>query len=326
VRALAKAELHAHLAGCIPTHAAQALLRALQIALPAGFDLEQDLSINTPVPSLRDYFTPWLALGKLPQGYACLAQMFRLAVGALAMDGVVYAELRHSPFKVVQLNAVSFEVALQWALEALAEAHTVLPGIDARLILGIDRTHVDVAHVRAALRAFKTLGYPQQIVGLDVSGDEAFPINAELAKLLRAATDALGLGVTIHAGEVGPPEHIRFAIEACGARRIGHGLAATQSPPLLELLKERDICLELCLRSNVLTSVVASLQHHPIFTFIAYDIPFVLCTDSPGIHAFSLSQDYVQFYELTGRADILESMYARQTTHAFSSPNSSCPV
>ena len=141
-----------------------------------------------------------------------------------------------------------------------------------------------------------------------------------IAALLREVTEALGLGVTIHAGEVGPPEHSRFAIEACGARRIGHGLSVTQSPWLLDFLKERDICLELCLRSNILTSAVASLQHHPIFTFIAYDIPFVLCTDSPGIHAFSLSQEYVQFYELTGRADILESMYARQTTYAFSSP------
>jgi adenosine deaminase len=97
VREVAKAELHAHLAGCIPTYAAQALLRELQIELPAGFDLEHDLSIDAPVPSLRDYFKPWSALGKLPQGYACLAQMFRLALGALAIDGVVYAELRHSP-------------------------------------------------------------------------------------------------------------------------------------------------------------------------------------------------------------------------------------
>jgi adenosine deaminase len=77
--------------------------------------------------------------------------------------------------------------------------------------------------------------------------------------------------------------------------------------------------LELCLRSNVLTSAVSALENHPIFTFIACDIPFVLCTDSPGIHAFSLSQEYVQFYELTGRADVLESMFAHQTRYAFSS-------
>jgi adenosine deaminase len=319
VRGVEKAELHAHLAGCIPTHAAQDLLREFQIELPEGFALDRDLSIAEPVPSLGDYFKPWLALGKLPQGRACLAHMFCLALGALAMDGVVYAELRHSPFKVVRINEVSFEVALHWAIEAIEEAQTAIPDIDPRLILGIDRAQVDLAHIREALHAFKTLGCPQQIVGLDVAGDEAFPIENGLAKLLRAATEELGLGVTIHAGEVGPPEHIRFAIEACGARRIGHGLSAMQSPPLLELLKERDICLELCLRSNVLTSAVSSLENHPIFTFIACDIPFVLCTDSPGIHAFSLSQEYVQFYELTGRADVLESMFAHQTRCAFSS-------
>ena len=75
----------------------------------------------------------------------------------------------------------------------------------------------------------------------------------------------------------------------------------------------------------MLTSAVAALQHHPMFTFMAYDIPLVLCTDSPGIHAFSLSQEYVQFYALTGRADILESMWARQTTYAFSRPPTLAP-
>jgi len=40
-------------------------------------------------------------------------------------------------------------------------------------------------------------------VGLDVAGDEAFPIDHGLAKLLSEATEDLGLGVTIHAGEIG---------------------------------------------------------------------------------------------------------------------------
>jgi adenosine deaminase len=135
VRDVEKAELHAHLAGCIPTYAAQDLLRQFQIELPDGFALERDLSVAEPVPSWRDYFKPWLALGKLPQGRACLAQMFRLALGALAVDGVVYAELRHSPFKVVRINEVSFEVALRWAIEALEEAQTAIPDVDPRLFL-----------------------------------------------------------------------------------------------------------------------------------------------------------------------------------------------
>lgn len=238
-------------------------------------------------------------------------------MGALALDGVVYAEFRHSPFKVARLNDVSLWVALQWAVETIEDAKAVIEGIEPRLILGIDRGNVDIGQIRTILAAFSDLGRPKHIVGLDVSGDESFPIGRELAGLLREAADGLGLGVTIHAGEAGSAENIRFAIEECGATRIGHRLAAAQSPPVIELLKQRDICLEICLRSNILTSVVLSLRKHPVYTFMKYDVPFVLCTDSPGVHNFSLSQEYLQFYELTQRADILDSMFERQKKYAF---------
>jgi hypothetical protein len=73
VRALAKAELHAHLAGCIPPRAAQELLRELQIDLPEGFDLEHDLSIDTPVPSRNDARMPhclrWGGMASLVRGF-----------------------------------------------------------------------------------------------------------------------------------------------------------------------------------------------------------------------------------------------------------------
>jgi adenosine deaminase len=212
---------------------------------------------------------------------------------------------------------VSFRVALQWAVEALEATRIAIPGIEPRLILGIDRANVNIAHIRRVLDAFDALDRPKEIVGLDVSGDESVPITLELAGLLREAAAELCLGVTMHAGEIGPPDNIWFAIEECGATRIGHGLAAAQSRSLLELLKKRDTCLEICLRSNVLTSAVRSLNDHPIFSFIEAEVPFVLCTDNPGVHMFSLSQEYLQFYDLTGRSEVLRSMFARQTKYAF---------
>jgi adenosine deaminase len=320
IRALPKVELHAHLGGCIPTSAVKNLLREFQIRVPGGDDLERGLSIVEPVASLAEYLKSRRALDLLPRGKACLEQMFRSALAALALDGVVYAELRHSPFKLARLNNLSFRTALEWAVEALDAAKTAVRGIEPRLILGIDRANVKIANVEQVLNAYALLDRPKQIVGLDVSGDESFPITDELAGVLREAAAGLGLGVTIHAGESGPPEHIRFAVEHCGATRIGHGLAAAQSPPLLELLKRRGICLEVCLRSNILTSAVPSLEEHPIFTFIEHDVPFVLCTDNPGVHAFSLSQEYLLFHSLTGREDILGSMFARQSRYAFNLP------
>jgi adenosine deaminase len=75
-----------------------------------------------------------------------------------------------------------------------------------------------------------------------------------------------------------------------------------------------------CLRSNILTNVVSSLKDHPIFAFIENDVPVVLCTDSPGVHAFNLSEEYLQFHDLARRADILESMFTRQKKYAFGTP------
>jgi adenosine deaminase len=319
LRALPKAELHAHLSGCIPTATVQNMLREIELDSSHGIDLERGLSIREPVSSLVEYVTAsaWRARDQLPRGKAHLAQMFLAAVASLAQDGVVYAELRHSPFKVARLNDVSFRVALQWAVEALEATRIAIPGIEPRLILGIDRANVNIAHIRRVLDAFDALDRPKEIVGLDVSGDESVPIILELAGLLREAAAELCLGVTMHAGEIGPPDNIWFAIEECGATRIGHGLAAAQSRSLLELLKKRDTCLEICLRSNVLTSAVRSLNDHPIFSFIEAEVPFVLCTDNPGVHMFSLSQEYLQFYDLTGRSEVLRSMFARQTKYAF---------
>ena len=313
---LPKAELHAHLSGCIPAAVVKDLLQEFDTAEPPLDPAV--LPIAEPVPSLTHYLERWSILNRLPRGPVCLQRIFNSVLAALKADGVVYAELRHSPLRVARLNDIPLETAFLWSLEALERAKSAVPGIDARFIFGIDRAAPDLAAIRRVFAEYKALGCPDRFVGLDVAGDEAaYPIGDDLARVIRGAAEALGLGVTIHAGETGPPENIRHAIEACSATRIGHGLAAVRSEPILELIQRRNVCVEVCLRSNLLTSAVASLAAHPVLTFIERDIAFTLCTDNPGVHGFTQSQEYHQFYRLTGRADLLEAMFDRQTAHAF---------
>ncbi|MBV8739868.1 MAG: hypothetical protein JO007_21955 [Alphaproteobacteria bacterium] len=223
VRNTPKAELHVHLGGCIPTSIAKIMLQEFNTDAIRNIDLDGSLSVLNPVSSLSEYLKLRQGLDYIPRGKTCLTQMFGAALDALARDGVVYAELRHSPFKVAKLNDLSFRIALQWALEALDRAKSAFPHIQARLILGIDRANVNIALVHEVLDAFDWLDRPKEIVGLDVAGDESFGITSELAVVLRKATNELGLGITIHAGEIGPPENIWFAIEECDATRIGLG-------------------------------------------------------------------------------------------------------
>ncbi|XQU09614.1 hypothetical protein P4544_07925 [Halomonas sp. LY9] len=143
----------------------------------------------------------------------------------------------------------------------------------------------------ALLKAYQDLGEPREVIGLDLAGDEEMPYSAELPSLFRQAKEKFGLGVTIHAGETGRAENVRSAVDLFGADRIGHGTAAGKDLDLLTFLSRRDICVEVCPISNRLTGAVSPSEAHPLQQFQQYGVPFVICSDNPGIHQRGLADD-----------------------------------
>jgi adenosine deaminase len=85
----------------------------------------------------------------------------------------------------------------------------------------------------------------------------------------------------------------------------------------MEWVSESDICLEISLISNLRTGVIQDLQEHPILTFVDSGVPFVLRADNPQVHEASLSKEYELFYALTGRKDLIESMFEKQIKYSF---------
>jgi adenosine deaminase len=317
MKTLPKAELHAHLNGCIPPATIRTLIARHGVPVPDGFNLDTDLQVTTPVKTMLDYFKPWFAFKRLPVGKVCLIEMVNAAIQSQARDGVAYAELRNSPFNISEINGVSLEESLEWLVEAV-DSSSQTHGIDARIIISFSRYKFDLSRARNLLNAIKTVNASRRIVGLDLSGDEDQAIVGDVAPLFREAKENLGLGITIHAGENGVKENVTWAIEECHADRIGHGLAAASDPKLLDRLKETDACVEVCLTSNLITGKVADLTDHPIHAFLAHGVPFVLCSDNPEVHNVSLSQEYTAFVSATNRQDLIEAMLERQMHYSFS--------
>ncbi len=141
------------------------------------------------------------------------------------------------------------------------------------------------------LKAYQDLGEPDDVVGLDLAGDEETAYPSELPSLFRQAKDRFGLGVTIHAGETGRVENVRAAVELFGADRIGHGTAAGKDPRLLEQLAKHGTCIEVCPISNRLTGAVPFDEAHPLQEFRRFGVPFVICSDNPAIHQRGLADD-----------------------------------
>ncbi|NJN80415.1 MAG: adenosine deaminase, partial [Anaerolineales bacterium] len=101
-----------------------------------------------------------------------------------------------------------------------------------------------------------------------------------------------GLHVTIHAGEWGPAENVREAIENIGAERIGHGVRVLEDDSVVALAKERGTVFEVCVTSNFQSGVVSSLEAHPLPTMFEKGLKVTINTDDPSISRITLANEY----------------------------------
>lgn len=151
---------------------------------------------------------------------------------------------------------------------------------------------MEVARAAARLKS-------KGVVAFGLGGDEqSLP-----ASDFRAVYDYVrseGLHPLAHAGEMAGPQSIRDAIEILGAERIGHGIAAIRDAPLMDLLIERQIPLEVCPQSNIRTGALAKLlgsreadlEQHPLGEFVSRGVPVTLATDDPALFRTTLNEAY----------------------------------
>lgn len=286
-----RGELHVHLNGAIPVPTICEIITDEATVLPAGFDFGRDLVRETPCQSLAEYLTPWQILRLFPKKPENLDRIALAVAADLAENNVRFVELRSSVLYLATIQRCSPAQALERLIESTgAAAHRY--GIRRGLVLTVTRGDYGAVNLSTLLQAYRDLGEPADVVGLDLAGDEDIGYPVELPSLFREAKDRFGLGITIHAGETGRAENIRSAVELFGADRIGHGTAAGKDPELLELLSFKDICVETCPISNRLTGAVPANEAHPLRQFIKYRVPFVICSDNPAIHRRGLVDDH----------------------------------
>ncbi|RAK70172.1 adenosine deaminase [Hymenobacter edaphi] len=112
-----------------------------------------------------------------------------------------------------------------------------------------------------------------------------------------------GVQYAIHAGELTTgmvqPEklgrHIRDAITIAKPTRIGHAVDIiydNEFTSTIELLKEKDVVIEINLSSNEFILGVAN-DMHPVELYYKNGIPIVICTDDEGVLRSSITEQYV---------------------------------
>jgi adenosine deaminase len=137
------------------------------------------------------------------------------------------------------------------------------------------------------------------IVSVDIGGTESGFPPEPYEPVYKRARD-MGLHLTAHAGEVAGPESVWGAVRTLGVERIGHGVTARQDPRLMRLLSEKDITIEACPVSNVMTGAVPSISEHPIREFLEQGIRVTVNSDDPSMFGTDMDNEYLQLHRELG--------------------------
>jgi len=282
-------DIHRHLDGNIRAQTILDLGRQFNLTLPAQTleALIPHVQVTSNEPDLVSF------LSKLDWGVKVLASLDacrRVAfenIEDAARNGLHYVELRFSPGYMAMTHQLPVAGVVEAVIAGVREGCKTF-NVEARLIGIMSRTFGEDACLQE-LEAL--LAHRDQITAVDLAGDElGFPGSLFLSHFNRAR-DA-GWHITVHAGEAAGPESIWQAIRELGAERIGHGVKAVEDRALMDFLAEQRIGIESCLTSNIQTSTVATLVHHPLKTFLEHGVLASLNTDDPAVQGVDIIHEY----------------------------------
>jgi adenosine deaminase len=86
---------------------------------------------------------------------------------------------------------------------------------------------------------------------------------------------------------------VREAVEVLHAQRIGHGIHAIEDSNVVQLLRQRNVTLEICPTSNVQTGVIDNFGLHPLRDLFVLGVNVTINTDDPSISDTTLTDEFM---------------------------------
>jgi adenosine deaminase len=291
LKALPKIDLHRHLEGSLRLETLAEILHKHGVDLPR-WSIEELRPYVQVVNDPPDYHVFLAKFSLLRRFYSTPEAVQRIAYEAAAdaaADNIKYLELRFNPVALAGAQGFSYGEVADWVCEAVQRGEADY-NIKVRLIVQIGRddsleTAWDIARVAIARQG-------HCVVGLDLAGDEVNYPARQFAEVFQSAK-AAGLHITVHAGEAGTAQDVREAVELLGAERVGHGVHAAEDLEVIDLLRRRNVALEMCPTSNIQTGAVRMLGYHPLRAFHNIGLKVTINTDDPSVSNTTLTMEYM---------------------------------
>jgi len=292
IAGLPKAELHLHIEGSLEPEQMFEFARRNRVALP--FASVEEIRAAYDFSNLQDFLDIYYAGADVLRTEEDFRDMALAYFRRAAADSVRHAEIFFDPQTHTD-RGVPFQVVADGLLAGMGDAEKEL-GVTSKLILCFLR-HLDEDAAFATLKAAEP--WLDRIEGVGLDSSEVGHPPSKFERVFTAA-GALGLKRVAHAGEEGPPEYVREALDLLKIDRMDHGNRSLEDPALVRRLAAEGMTLTVCPLSNHKLCVVDDLTKHPLPEMLRQGLHVTLNSDDPAYFGGYVNRNYEAMAEHAG--------------------------
>jgi adenosine deaminase len=176
--------------------------------------------------------------------------------------------------------------------------------IDFRPEIGVSKNRDPSPQIKLALECMESGLFGS----MDLYGNEYAQQPEAYAALFRVGKRR-GLKLKAHVGEFGDAALVERTLEVLDLDEIQHGVAASTSRALMDIIKDRGVRLNVCPSSNLVLSVVSDLPRHPIRTLARNGVRVTINSDDKTIFGQTVADEYLALFQAgTLTAEELEAI------------------
>jgi adenosine deaminase len=248
---------------------------------------------------LQDFLDLYYQGAAVLRGRADFRDLASAYFKRVAADSVRHAEVFFDP-QTHTTRGVPMAEVIEGLSDAMIEAESV-HGVTSRLILCFLR-HLSEEEAFDTLRAAEP--WLDRIAGVGLDSSELGHPPDKFTRVFAAAA-ALGLKRMAHAGEEGPPDYVRQALDVLKVDRLDHGNRALEDGALTARLARDGTTLTVCPLSNFRLKIVTSPADHPIARMLRAGLRATVNSDDPAYFGGYINDNYRAVAPLLDRADLV---------------------
>ncbi|MBI5950627.1 MAG: adenosine deaminase [Chloroflexi bacterium] len=292
-----KTEIHCHLEGAIRTQTIIDVAREHNLELPSYEVAELDRHVKV-LDQMRDLQAVLKAFDIFQNSITSPAVVERIAWELFedsARQNIKLFEVRFSPDWAFHGHNLDWDESLEAILRAKERAEKQFD-MAIGLIAITSRGMGSDSCIKTVDWAIRNRRHIQAVDLAD--GELLYPMR-DFVKPILKAKDA-GLKVTIHSGEDTPASAVWDTVHAFQPDRIGHGIHSIEDMKVVDLLRERDITLEVNPWSNYLTNSVPTIESHPLKKLFDLGVHVTINSDDPEVLETNVNNEYRIAHEILG--------------------------